>query len=126
MPVNKIYERWHFHQRMNQKVAHNVEKLIDLYSTAKSKQAILDGLHPWRVSTNLRYNNLFSYFLLLCCAGRGIIFTSFSIWAISLILFAFCMLLFGYSVYTPSTELNALFDELNNYCLENKYNFKFC
>ncbi|WP_374294995.1 hypothetical protein [Acinetobacter sp.] len=129
MPVNKIYERWHFHQRMNQKVAHNIEKLIDLYSTAKSKQAILDGLHPWRVSTNLRYNNLLSYFLLLCCAG-SILFASIFLYdhgglLITVWLLSIAVGCFAYLSVEHQSDVEGIINNLETLTFQYQYNVRF-
>lgn len=111
----------------NKQTRQNIKTVKALLETKPPIDVLLQQLRNMSnqtlyINNSLTVKTVIMGLITLCI---GIIFTSFSIWAISLILFAFCMLLFGYSVYTPSTELNALFDELNNYCLENKYNFKF-
>lgn len=60
---------------MNNKVAYNLEKLREISATSQNKQAILDALHPWRVSPNLRYHNTWSFLLLAACIVNVVLTT---------------------------------------------------
>lgn len=81
MPLDHLHQRWHFHQRMNKKVWTNLERLKDIAARSQSKQDILDGLHPWRLAINLRFNNTFA--ILQFVSGILLILIAFLLYASS-------------------------------------------
>ncbi len=57
MPIDTTKRLIHITTRENKKVKHNVNRLWQIIHTAQSSHEILDQLHPWGDTINLKFNN---------------------------------------------------------------------
>ena len=129
MPLNYFHGRWHFHQRMNKKVSHNLDRLNALIAKNPSKAEILDTLHPWRTSILLKYNNTFAVLqfvigFLLFFMG---VFWMFSLggWAILLWLIGLGLCTYAYFSFEQQSEIDSIIGELSGQVFQDQYQVKF-
>lgn len=73
MPIDTTKRLIHITTRENKKVKHNVNRLWQIIHTAQSSHEILDQLHPWGDTINLKFNNFWAYLLVIIAFGLFII-----------------------------------------------------
>lgn len=128
MPLNRLQTRWHFHQRNNRKVAQNFERLRLIAAQSQTKAEILDALHPWGQSINLRYHNGISILLMLI--GVTLILLStlmffqsiwlmLSLWCLAAIIFAY-----GYFSFESQDEMSIVVQQLSNVIFYSQYHIQ--
>lgn len=69
MPIESMQRNLHIRRKKNELVFENIARLWELHQQAKSHQDILDGLHPWQASINLKFENTLQYWLALIGAA---------------------------------------------------------
>ncbi len=129
MPIEHLQERWHFHQRMNKKVANNLDRLRAITSQSKSKQEILDAMHPWRLSISLRYNNTLTYLLMATSIGL-IVFATFYLyqsgfWLMSAWVVGIILGCYAYFSLEKQSEVNQVIHQLTGMVFQYQYNVRF-
>lgn len=65
MPIESVQRNLHIRRKKNELVFENIARLWELHQQAKNNQEILDGLHPWQSSINLKFENTLQYWLAL-------------------------------------------------------------
>ena len=128
MPLDYFHGRWHFHQRMNKKISNNLERLSALIAQNPSKAEILDALHPWRTSPQLKYNNTFVILqfavgLLLFLIGFFCLF-KFGGWSILLILGGLGLCAFAYFSFETKSEIDLVIGQLSSQVFQDQYQVK--
>ena len=129
MPLDYFHGRWHFHQRMNKKVSNNLTRLRALIAKNPSKEEILDALHPWRTSIQLKYNNTF---VTLQFVLGVILFLIGLFWMLSLGGWAILFWLSGIGICTyagfffeKQSEIDEVIKQLQDLVFQDQYQIKF-
>lgn len=128
MPVEHLQQRWQFHQRMNKKVWTNLNRLRAISAQVKSKQDILDALHPWRLSTTLRFNNSFAilqFSIGIIFLIAALFFFSSMPWLWMLIwLAALGLCIYAYLSIEKQSDIDQIIQQLSDQVFQYQYDIK--
>lgn len=127
MPVESFKQFLHLRQQKNQQVHQNIERLWSVGRKAESEQQLLDALHPWGDTPNLRFYNFLPTMLSLCSIlilCIGLLLHPIIHWIWSGLLTAFGLFL-SYLCYENKTPLQEVIQFLEQRMISLRYQLDF-
>lgn len=126
MPIDDLQRSLHLRRQKNQKVFDNIDRLWRIIEKSPTHQELLNALHPWNDSINLKFDNSLVWFF-GCISALFFLFfiaTPQHWWGQLCLLIACICLLLMYCSHETSKPLETVIQALEQQVIEKKYQLR--